>query len=104
VRLLEARLQVVRNSLGLVQDEVYTFTDIASISGLVDNLLSNLNVSDEFRTAYEDVLNTEAETMESGNWETQLLGEGDQMSAVASPEIESSATSSHLRERARQAE
>lgn len=100
VRLLEARLQVVRNSLGLVQDEVYTFTDIASISGLVDNLLSNLNVSDEFRTAYEDVLNVEAETMESSNWETQLLGEGDQMSAVSSPEIGSPS----MRERARQAE
>lgn len=101
VRLLEARLQVVRNSLGLVQDEVYTFTDIASISGLVDNLLSNLNVSDEFRTAYEDVLSAEVETMESSNWENQLLGEGDQMAAVSSPEIGSSA---HLRERARQSE
>ena len=59
VRLLEVRLQVVRNSLSLIQDEVYTFTDVAGISGLVDNLLTNLSISDEFRTAYEEVLNTE---------------------------------------------
>ncbi len=59
VRLLEVRLQVVRNSLGLIQDEVYTFTDVAGISGLVDNLLTNLSISDEFRTAYEEVLNAE---------------------------------------------
>jgi hypothetical protein len=59
VRLLEARLQVIRNSLGLIQDEVYTFTDIAGISGLVDNLLTNLRLSEEFRTAYEDVLSSE---------------------------------------------
>ena len=59
VRLLEIRLQVVRNSLSLIQDEVYTFTDVAGISGLVDNLLTNLSISDEFRTAYEEVLNTE---------------------------------------------
>lgn len=60
VRLLEARLQVIRNSLGLIQDEVYTFTDVAGISGLVDNLLTNLRLSEEFRSAYEDVLNAEA--------------------------------------------
>ena len=60
VRLLEARLQVTRNSLSLIQDEVYTFTDVAGISGLVDNLLTNLEISDEFRTTYEDVLHLEA--------------------------------------------
>jgi hypothetical protein len=59
VRLLEARLQVIKNSLGLIQDEVYTFTDVTSISGLVDNLLINLSISDEFRSAYEDILNIE---------------------------------------------
>jgi hypothetical protein len=53
-------LQVTRNSLGLVQDEVYTFTNVAGISGLVDNLLTNLRMSEEFRSAYEDVLNAEA--------------------------------------------
>jgi hypothetical protein len=60
VRLLEARLQVIRNSLGLIQDEIYTFTDVSGISGLVDNLLTNLRLSDEFRSTYEDVLNAEA--------------------------------------------
>jgi len=59
VRLLEARLQVIRNSLGLIQDEVYTFTNVAGISDLVDNLLTNLSISDEFRSTYEDVLITE---------------------------------------------
>lgn len=59
VRLLEIRLQVVRNSLNLIQDEVYTFTDVAGISGLVDNLLTNLSISDEFRSAYEEVLHAE---------------------------------------------
>ena len=59
VRLLEVRLQVVRNSLSLIQDEVYTVTDVAGISGLVDNLLTNLSLSDEFRTAYEEVLHAE---------------------------------------------
>jgi hypothetical protein len=61
VRLLDARLQVIKNSLGLIQDEVFTFTDVAGIQGLVDNLLINLSISDEFRAEYEDVLNVEAE-------------------------------------------
>ena len=59
VRLLDARLQVIRNSLSLIQDEVYTFTNVAGISDLVDNLLDNLNLSEEYRSAYEDVLITE---------------------------------------------
>jgi hypothetical protein len=59
VRLLEARLQVIRNSLSLIQDEVYTFTNVAGISDLVDNLLTNLSISDEFRSTYEDVLITD---------------------------------------------
>ena len=61
VRLLDARLQVIKNSLGLIQDEVYTFTDVAGIQGLVDNLLVNLSISDEFRDDYEDVLNVESD-------------------------------------------
>jgi hypothetical protein len=61
VRLLDARLQVIKNSLGLIQDEVYTFTDVAGIQGLVDNLLINLSISDEFRDEYEDVLNVESD-------------------------------------------
>jgi hypothetical protein len=59
VRLLEARLQVIRNSLSLIQDEVYTFTNVAGISDLVDSLLTNLSMTDEFRSTYEDVLITE---------------------------------------------
>jgi hypothetical protein len=65
VRLLEARLQVVRNSLSLIQDEVYSFTNVAGISDLVDNLLTNLSISDEFRSTYEDVLITETDSLSS---------------------------------------
>jgi hypothetical protein len=72
VRLLEARLQVTRNSLNLIQDEIYTFTDVAGISGLVDNLLTNLNLSDEFRSAYEDVLNEEAGVTSAASFNGQL--------------------------------
>jgi len=60
VRLLDARLLVIRNSLGLIQDEVYSFTNVAGISDLVDNLLDNLSLSEEYRSAYEDVLITDA--------------------------------------------
>ena len=63
VRLLEARLQVVRNSLSLIQDEVYSFTSVTGISDLVDNLLTNLSISDEFRSTYEDVLITETDSL-----------------------------------------
>ncbi len=96
VRLLEVRLQVIRNSLGLIQDEVYTFTDVAGISGLVDNLLTNLRLSEEFRTAYEDVL-----SVESGIGEIdQLLGTGSGMSEVEMPAPETHEP--QRRERARQ--
>ncbi len=100
VRLLEARLQVIRNSLGLVQDEVYTFTDVAGISGLVDNLLTNLRLSDEFRTAYEDVLNTEAGVTGID----RLLEEGDSATEIESPESEAYAQQPNRRERMRRAE
>jgi hypothetical protein len=76
VRLLEARLAVVRNSLSLIQDEVYTFTNVAGISDLVDNLLDNLSISDEFRSAYEDVLVTQADnisTLEASPGEHELF-------------------------------
>jgi hypothetical protein len=89
VRLLEARLQVTRNSLGLIQDEVYTFTDIAGISSLVSNMLSNLSLSDEFRTAYEDVLNAEDSMSTISELETQLLSTGD--GAVEVPALGSEA-------------
>jgi hypothetical protein len=84
VRLLEARLQVIRNSLGLVQDEVYTFTDVAGISGLVDNLLTNLRLSEEFRTAYEDVLSAES----GSGGADHLLGTGASSVEVEIPESE----------------
>jgi hypothetical protein len=63
VRLLEARIHVVKNSLSLIQDEVYSFTNVAGISDLVGNLLDNLSISDEFRSAYEDVLVTEGDNL-----------------------------------------
>jgi hypothetical protein len=56
VRLLEARLQVVRNSLQLIQDEVYSLTTVRGISEMVDGLLTNLQLSEEFRSYYDDVL------------------------------------------------
>jgi len=80
VRLLDARLQVIKNSLGLIQDEVYTFTDVEGIQGLVDNLLINLSISDEFRAEYEDVLNVEAE----GASLTALEGVAESTTAAAS--------------------
>ncbi len=82
VRLLEARLQVIRNSLGLINDEVYTFTDIAGISGVVDNLLTNLRLSEEFRVAYEDVLSSEAGIDEIDN----LLESGSVEVDISAPE------------------
>lgn len=85
VRLLEARLQVTRNSLGLVQDEVYTFTDVAGISELVDGLLTNLDLNDEFRQAYEDVLGDEEDAPASGAWETPLLNTGSTASELETP-------------------
>lgn len=59
VRLLEARIQVVRNSLQLIQDEVYSLTNVHSISEIVDGMLINLELSDEYRAYYNDVLNTD---------------------------------------------
>ena len=101
VRLLEARLQVIRNSLGLIQDEVYTFTNVAGISELVDNLLTNLSISDEFRQAYEDVLGAQASTQGAAVAEENLLGEGDQTLALPPLEAEASGPSPRPRERLR---
>ena len=61
-RLLEARLAVVRNSLSLLQDEIYTVSDPASMSSAMDNLLLTLNIDDELKATYEDVLRSPAET------------------------------------------
>lgn len=67
VRLLEARIQVVRNSLQLIQDEVYSLTNVRSISDIVDGMLINLQLSEEYRAYYDDVLNTDL------NFETMSL-------------------------------
>jgi len=96
VRLLDARLQVIKNSLGLIQDEVYTFTDVEGIQGLVDNLLINLSISDEFRAEYEDVLNVEAE----GASLTALEGVAESPTAAAA----STNTAANAADRARRAQ
>jgi hypothetical protein len=57
VRLIEARLQVVGDSLQLIQDEVYSMTDVRGISNVVDDLLVKLEMNEEFRAYYNDVLN-----------------------------------------------
>lgn len=88
VRLLDARLLVIRNSLSLIQDEVYTFTNVAGISDLVDNLLDNLNLSEEYRSAYEDVLITEADgasTLDAPLSHTELNEAPDQTEEPDSP-------------------
>lgn len=57
VRLIEARLQVVGDSLQLIQDEVYSMTDVRGISNVVDDLLVKLEMNEEFRAYYNDVIN-----------------------------------------------
>jgi hypothetical protein len=56
VRLIEARLHVVSDSLQLIQDEVYSMTDVRGISGVVDELLVKLEMNDEFRSYYDEML------------------------------------------------
>ncbi|HMG33864.1 MAG TPA: hypothetical protein VKM94_08000 [Blastocatellia bacterium] len=56
VRLIEARLQVVSDSLQLIQDEVYSMTDVRGISGVVDDLLLKIEMNEEFRSYYSDVI------------------------------------------------
>jgi len=56
LRLLAARLSVVKNSLNLLHDEVYTVADPANVSSQVDNLLLTLNIDEELKATYEDVL------------------------------------------------
>jgi hypothetical protein len=100
VRLLEARLQVTRNSLGLIQDEVYSFTDVAGISSLVDNMLTNLSLSDEFRTAYEDFLNEDEGSACISELEKQLLDGGDVEVPILGSEVETQ--QARQRQRSRQ--
>ncbi len=78
VRLIEARLQVVRNSLQLVQDELYSMTTVRGISEMVDGLLVNMELSDEFRSSYNELLSGENTALSSldmtgrGNFNTEL--------------------------------
>lgn len=56
VRLIEARLRVVSDSLQLIQDEVYSMTDVRGVSNVVDELLVKLEMNDEFRTYYDEMI------------------------------------------------
>lgn len=58
LRLLGVRLTVVKNSLKLLQDEVYTSSAPEHISDAVDNLLLTLNIDEELKATYEDVLSS----------------------------------------------
>lgn len=60
VRLLAARLSVVKNSLSLLQDEVYSVADPSNVSSTVDNLIMTLNVDEELKATYEDILSSPA--------------------------------------------
>lgn len=55
-RLLEARLAVVKNSLNLLHDEVTTTGNPEDMSSAVNNLLLTLNIDEELKATYEDVL------------------------------------------------
>jgi hypothetical protein len=58
-RLLEARLAVVKNSLNLLHDEVTSTGNPEDMSSAVNNLLLTLNIDEELKATYEDVLNDE---------------------------------------------
>ena len=73
VRVIEARLQVVRNSLQLIQDEVYSMTDVRGINNIVDELLINLEINEEFRSYYDDMLSDSSQMLDE-------LGSIEQMS------------------------
>ncbi len=55
-RLLEARLAVVKNSLNLLHDEVTTTGSPADMSSAVNNLLLTLDIDEELKATYENVL------------------------------------------------
>jgi hypothetical protein len=60
-RLLEARLAVVKNSLNLLHDEVTTTGNPEDMSSAVNNLLLTLNIDEELKATYEDVLNDDVQ-------------------------------------------
>ena len=59
MRLLAARLSVVKNSLNLLHDEVFSIADPTSVSSQVDNLLLTLDIDEELKATYEDVLGSD---------------------------------------------
>ena len=71
VRLLEARLAVVKNSLSLLQDEVYTVSDPSNMSDAVNNLLLTLDIDEELKSTYEDVLSRSDEKVPPPNADQQ---------------------------------
>jgi hypothetical protein len=70
-RLLEARLAVVKNSLNLLHDEVTTTGSAEDMSSAVNNLLLTLNIDEELKATYEDVLNDDDFTIPVPNQQTQ---------------------------------
>lgn len=58
-RLLEARLAVVKNSLNLLHDEVTTTGSPEDMSSAVNNLLLTLDIDEELKATYEDILSDE---------------------------------------------
>lgn len=65
LRLLSARLSVVKNSLSLLQDEIFTVSNPENVSSAVDNLLLTLNIDDELKATYEEVLSNKTEAPNS---------------------------------------
>lgn len=70
-RLLEARLAVVKNSLNLLHDEVTTTGSPEDMSSAVNNLLLTLNIDEELKATYEDVLSDEEFELPLPNQQTQ---------------------------------
>lgn len=69
-RLLEARLAVVKNSLNLLHDEVTTTGSPEDMSSAVNNLLLTLNIDEELKATYEDVLSDEDFELPLANQQT----------------------------------
>jgi hypothetical protein len=70
-RLLEARLAVVKNSLNLLHDEVTTTGNPEDMSSAVNNLLLTLNIDEELKATYEDVLNDDVKIPLPAQTQTQ---------------------------------
>jgi len=62
IREVEGQLRVVKNLLGLLYDDIRTSTELSDMSAMVDNLIVNLEISEELRDEYEE-LETSPEAM-----------------------------------------